>query len=116
MSILLSQPEYVLLHGWDSPTNTLQSSTGILDSVNTKIIFIELYGGNDYLSSIIPKSDYDIYKNWRTNASGTIALTGTGLVDIGDYYMNSALAYESGGTSGFKDLYNQGYLKLFNRI
>lgn len=116
LSILLSQPEYVILHGWDTPTNTTQAASWILDTVNTKIIFIELNGGNDYLTSIIPKDDYNIYKNWRTNASGTIAITGTGLVDIGDYYMNSALAYESGGTSGFKDLYDQGYLKLFNRV
>jgi len=37
-------------------------------------------------------------------------------VDLGDVYMNSALAYGSGGGPGFKSLYDQGYLKIFNRV
>lgn len=97
MSILMCQPEYVLLHGWNAPIIPDNTAGRVLDTTKSKIIFIELNGGNDYLSSIIPKDDYTIYRGWRTNASGTIAITGTGLVDIGDYYMNSALAYGSGG-------------------
>jgi uncharacterized protein YgiM (DUF1202 family) len=115
LSIMLAQPEYVLLTGYDIPTSTEIWETTFLDSITGKLFIIELYGGNDSLTSIIPKDEYDIYRDYRTNSSGSIAITGTGLVDIGDFYMNSALAYST-GTTGFKDLYDQGYLKIFNRV
>lgn len=97
LSILLSQPEYVLLHGYDRPTEIDSSEQHFLDNITGKLFFVELYGGNDYLTSIIPKDEYSTYLDYRSNQSGSIAITGTGLVDIGDFYMNSALAYSSTG-------------------
>ena len=96
LSILLSQPEYVLLHGYDLPTVIDDTEQHFLDNITGKLFFVELYGGNDYLTSIIPKDEYDTYLEYRTNQSGSIAITGTGLVDIGDFYMNANLAYGSG--------------------
>lgn len=116
LSILLSQPEYVLLTGYDLPAMVDPNEQHFLDNITGKLFFVELYGGNDYLTSIIPKDEYSTYLDYRTNQTGSIAISGSGLVDIGDYYMNSALAYGSGGTPGFKDLYDGGYLKLFNRV
>ncbi|MBP9779822.1 DUF1800 family protein, partial [Candidatus Gracilibacteria bacterium] len=116
LSILLSQPEYVLLRGADIPTTIETGEDRLLDSITGNLFFIELYGGNDYLSSIIPKDEYNTYLDYRTNQSGSIAITGNGLVDIGNFYMNSALAYGSGGTPGFKSLFDAGYLKIFNRV
>lgn len=116
LSIMLAQPEYVLMRGYDLPTVTDTEETRFLDSITGKLFIVELYGGNDYLTSIIPKDEYSTYLNYRTNSTGSIAIAGTGLVDIGDFYMNSALAYNSGTTTGFKDLYDQGYMKFFNRV
>lgn len=96
ISILLSQPEYVLLRGIDLSTAIDPNSQNFLANQNSKLIFVELYGGDDYLSSVIPKDEYDTYVNYRTGSGGSIALSGSSLVDIGDYYMNSALANGSG--------------------
>lgn len=116
LSILMSQPEYVLLSGYDLPMSTSSTDQHFLDNIPGKIFFVELYGGNDYMTSIIPKDEYSTYLDYRSNQSGSIAITGSGLVDLGDVYMNSALAYGSGGGPGFKSLYDQGYLKIFNRV
>ena len=48
--------------------------------------------------------------------SGSIALTGSDLVDIGPFYMNRYLAYGSGEVDSFKSLLDSGYLKIFNRV
>ncbi len=93
----MSQPEYVLLSGYDLPPLTNTTDQHFLDNITGKLFFVELYGGNDYLTSIIPKDEYSTYLDYRTNQTGSIAITGTGLVDIGNFYMNSALAYSSGG-------------------
>lgn len=116
VSIILSQPEYVLLRGYDAATSIDTNTNHQFDSESSKLIFIELYGGNDYLSSIVPKDEYATYLNYRTSSSGSIALSGSDLTDLdSNYYMNTALAYGSGGT-GFKSLYDEGSLKLFNRV
>jgi uncharacterized protein (DUF1501 family) len=116
LSILMSQPEYVLLSWYDLPTTVSTTEQRFLDNVTGKLFFVELYGWNDYLTSIIPKDEYSTYLDYRSNQSGSIAITGTGLVDIGDFYMNSALAFSSWGWAGFKSLYDQWYLKIFNRV
>lgn len=115
VSIILSQPEYVLLRGYDATTSIDTNTNHLLDSESSKLIFIELYGGNDYLGNVIPKDEYATYVNYRTSSSGSIALSGSDLTDLGgNYYMNTALAYGSG--VGFKSLYDEGSLKLFNRV
>lgn len=75
ISIMLSQPEYMLLRGSDIPTKTDTNEQHFLDSITGKLIFIELYGGNDYLTSLIPKDEYSTYVDYRSNGSGTIALS-----------------------------------------
>lgn len=75
LSILLSQPEYVLLHGYDLPTVIDDTEQHFLDNITGKLFFVELYGGNDYLTSIIPKDEYDTYLDYRSNQSGSIAIT-----------------------------------------
>lgn len=69
ISILLSQPEYVLLTGYDQPTVVDPTEQRFLDNITGKLFFIELYGGNDYLTSIIPKDEYSTYVDYRTNQS-----------------------------------------------
>lgn len=93
----MSQPEYVLLSGYDLPATTNTTDQHLLDNITGKLFFIELYGGNDYMTSVMSKDEYSTYLDYRTNQTGSIAITGSGLVDIGDFYMNSALAYGSGG-------------------
>lgn len=92
----MSQPEYVLLSGYDLPMSTDTTDQHFLDNITGKLFFVELYGGNDHMTGIIPKDEYSTYLDYRTNQTGSIAITGTGLVDIGDFYMNSALAFGSG--------------------
>ncbi len=77
LSFFLVQPEYTLLRGANLPTTVDTSEQRMIENSTGKIIFIELYGGNDYLSSIIPKDEYDIYKNYRTYGTGSSAITGT---------------------------------------
>ncbi len=77
LSFLLAQPEYTLLHGSTLPTSTDTPDQKLIENAAGKIIFIELYGGNDYLSSIIPKDEYDIYRSYRTNSTGSSAITGS---------------------------------------
>lgn len=56
---------------------------------------------------MVPKDEYSTYVDYRTNQSGSIALPLSNLVDIGNFYMNSALATGSGTTPGFKSLFDQ---------
>jgi hypothetical protein len=65
------------LHGYDVPTIVDDAEQRFLDGINGKLFFVELYGGNDYLSSIIPKDEYNTYLDYRTSQSGGIAITGT---------------------------------------
>lgn len=116
VSILLSQPEYVLLRGYDAPVFLDSNEQHFLDNITGKLFFVELYGWDDYLSSIVPKDEYATYQSYRTNSSGSIALPLANLVDIGNFYMNSALAYGSGWSPGFKSLFDGWYLKIFNRV
>ncbi len=44
LSILLSQPEYVLLSGYDLPTTTSNTDQHFLDGITGKLFFVELYG------------------------------------------------------------------------
>lgn len=44
VSILLSQPEYVLLRGYDAPVFLDSNEQHFLDGVTGKLFFIELYG------------------------------------------------------------------------
>ena len=62
---------------------------------------MELPGGYDWLNGIIKKTDYAHYAEIRTDETSGNSITQslTGLVDIGDYYMNRYLAY-SGGLEG----------------
>ena len=68
------------------------------------------------MTSIIPKDEYSTYLDYRTNSSGSIAIQSNNLVDIGNFYMNNSLAYGSGGGPGFKSLYDEGSLRIFNRV
>ncbi len=77
LSFFLAQPEYTLLRGASLPTTVDTSEQRMIENSTGKIIFIELYGGNDYLSSIIPKDEYDTYKEYRTYGTGSSAITGT---------------------------------------
>ena len=44
LSILLSQPEYVLQTGYDLPTSTATTDQHFLDGITGKVFFVELYG------------------------------------------------------------------------
>lgn len=52
-----------------SPVSSDESGH-FLDNVAGKIVFVELYGGNDGLASFVQKDEYDTYVNYRTNSSG----------------------------------------------
>lgn len=44
LSILLSQPEYVLSTGYDQPVVVDPSEQRFLDNITGKLFFVELYG------------------------------------------------------------------------
>lgn len=78
---------------------------------------MELGGGYDWLHGIVPKSEYSDYVSLRTITGGTIAIDLPRMTDLGDFYMNNALAYGSGGTiPSLKSLYDSNNLRIFNRV
>jgi uncharacterized protein (DUF1501 family) len=117
ISIFLAQPEFVLQTGYDRPPITENLAQGVLSNANGKIVFVELGGGYDWLHGIVPKAEYADYVNLRTVTGGTIGIDLSRMTDLGDFYMNSSLAYGSGGSApSLKSLYDSGNLRIFNRV
>jgi hypothetical protein len=67
------------------------------------------------LHGIIQKDQYPTYQALRTNSSGTIAIAPQNLTDLGDFYMNNALAYSGVSGPSLKSLYDSNNLRIFNR-
>ena len=57
LSILISQPEYVLLSGYDLPTSTGSTDQHFLDNITGKLFFVELYGGKYFLIDYFDNQD-----------------------------------------------------------
>lgn len=65
----------------------------------------------------MPKSEYSDYITKRTTASGgSIVIDSSHITDLGDFYLNNAIAYGSGMAPSFKSLYDSNNLRIFNRV
>lgn len=112
INLMLVQPEYILQSWIDSISET-DDVVETEDFINndSKLIIIKAWWGFDFLSWVVPADEYDTYSEYRwewalsyneTEESELIKLND-------DYYLNSAL-------SPFKDLYDDWYLKIINRV
>lgn len=93
IALALSSPEFILQTGYDRIPVTESTGQTPIDTTSNKLVFIELSGGYDWLHGIIQKDQYATYQSFRTNSSGTIAIASQNLTDLGDFYMNNALAF-----------------------
>lgn len=116
IALALASPEFILQTGYDALPITESTTPSPISSTNNKIVFIELGGGYDWLHGIIQKDQYATYQSLRTNASGTIAIAPDKLTDLGDFYMNNALAYSGTNGPSLKSLYDSNNLRIFNRV
>lgn len=117
IAMVLAQPEYVIQTGYDLPAASSGGNYSPISGATGKLIVVELGGGYDWLHGVIPKNEYSDYLAKRTLASGSgIALDTGRLTDLGDYYLNNAIAYGSGGSPSFKSLWDSGNLRIFNRV
>ncbi len=96
IAMFLAQPEFVLQTGVDKPIVNENLAQSALANATGKLLFVELGGGYDWLHGVIPKAEYQDYINKRTNTGGTIVIDQSHVTDIGDFYMNSAIATGSG--------------------
>ncbi|MDD5213258.1 MAG: DUF1800 family protein [Candidatus Gracilibacteria bacterium] len=109
-TIIMTLPEYILNSGITKQSDN-NTDTSFLNSTNSKIIFVDLPGGYDYLNNFISKKNFTDMQTLRP----TINRKANELVDAGDFYMENHLAYGAGGTNGLKELYDNGELRVFNR-
>ena len=116
IALVLSQPEFVIQSGYDRATDAQSSAPTPLSGSNSKLLFVELGGGYDWLHGVVPKDEYSDYISKRTIGSGTIAIDLPRMTDLGDFYLNNAIAYGSGGSASFKSLYDSNNLRIFNRV
>lgn len=111
----------MLQTGYDVPPVTQGSAQTPLSSSDSKLVFVELPGGYDWLHGVIPKDEYTQYVTNRTTASGTMAMDLPRLTDLdptnpNGFYLNNAIAYGSGGAASFKSLFDSNNLRIFNRV
>lgn len=105
--LMLSQPEYILKSWFDiieEKANEEESSSFLNN--DSKLIIIKSWWWFDFLHWVIPKNEYETYKEYRW----TWALTWDEIIDLNDdYYINSKL-------SPFKELYDNWNLTIINRV
>ena len=116
IALALASPEFILQSGYDAAPLVEITGQSPVSSTNNKLVFIELGGGYDWLHGIIPKDQYSTYQSLRTNSSGTIAIAPENLTDLGDFYMNNALAFSGASGPSLKSLYDSNNLRIFNRV
>jgi len=117
IALAFASPELILQTGYDIAPATENTTPSVISSTNNKIVFIELSGGYDWLHGIIQKDQYTTYQSIRTDGSGgTIAIAPQNLTDLGDFYMNNALAYSGANEPSLKSLYDSNNLRIFNRV
>lgn len=116
IALALASPEFILQTGYDAAPVTEGTSQTPIDTTNNKLVFIELAGGYDWLHGVIQKDQYSTYQTLRTNSSGTIAIAPENLTDLGEYYLNNALAYSGTNGPSLKSLYDSNNLRIFNRV
>ncbi len=106
ISVLFSQPEFLLLSWYDKQDTWLGNSwnTQIKDS-SKKLIMIELYGWYDWINGVIPKNEYEYYSQIRWS----LAYKKEDLIEMWDFYVNKA--FES-----FQSFYQNGDLRVVNRV
>lgn len=105
ISMMLVQPEFVMISWFDKTTNNDNSWTSLLPNSNSKLVFVELYGWYDWLHALVQKDNYDDYVTKRQS----LALARENLIDLGDYYMNPA--YQA-----YKPIYDSNNLRIVNRV
>ncbi|NDK07809.1 DUF1800 family protein [Candidatus Gracilibacteria bacterium] len=105
ISMMLTQPEYIMLSGYDQAETIENSGSNPINDASKKLIMIELYGGYDWMNGVIPKSDFAYYQNIR----GGLAIDPSNLVDLGSVYLNKNL-------EKLKPYYDNGELRIVNRV
>lgn len=106
LAMMLVQPEFLMLSGYDAPFESDPQSNSLIPKSDSKLIFVELYGGYDWLNAIVPKSEYA----WDYQVKrGVMAHPIENLIDLWEYYINKS--YEP-----FVGLFQSGDLKIINRV
>lgn len=105
--LMLIQPEFVLQSWIDKPFENVNINlNNKLINNDSKLVIIKTWWGFDFLSWVIPKNEFEEYKEYRW----TWAFLWDEIMDLdNDYYLNSSLA-------PFKGLYNSWSLKIINRV
>lgn len=120
ISILLAQPEFVMI-SWNDWENISENSwASSFQWKDEKLIIVNLWWGYDWLNWIIPKAEYNTtYQDFRKKENNweiisDIRIPLNQLIDLNPdsedwFYMNDAL-------SAFKPLYDNWDLKIINRV
>lgn len=110
-TIILTLPEYIL-NSWFTKTPETVSETSFLNWTNSKLIFVNLWGWYDYLHNFFPKdnkAELEILRPTLYRKDAEI----TSLDD--NFYMENHIAYWSWWTNWLKYLFDNDYLRVFNR-
>ncbi len=109
--IFMSLPEFVL-NWWFTNQTISYNETSFLNSTSSKIVFVELSWGYDYINNFFAKKNKLDLQTLRP----TLYRKDSEIVDLWDYYMENHLAYWTGGNVWFKSLFDTDNLKIFNRV
>ncbi len=105
VSMMLTQPEYMLL-SWYDQSETLENSwSNPINDSSKKLVMIELGWWYDWMNWIIPKSDFAYYQNIRWS----LAVDSSNLIDLWEVYLNKNL-------EALKPFYDSWELRIVNRV
>lgn len=109
-TIIMTVPEFIL-NSWLNKAPDNLSETSFLNSTNSKLIMVNLWWGYDYLNNFISKKNLNDMQSIRPTLNKKIDT----LVETWDFYMENHIAYGTGWANWLKYLYDNDYLRLFNR-
>jgi len=105
ISIMLSQPEFLLLSGHKKQEVQKNTSGSLINDNSKKLILIELFWWYDWIHWIVPKDEYNYYKEIRWS----LAFNKNDMIDLGNFYLNKSF-------ERFMPFYNSGDLRIINRV
>lgn len=105
ISMMLIQPEFMMISWYDLPTSLENSWTTQINDETKKLIMIELYGWYDWINWIIPKTWFDYYNQIRWG----LAINEENLIDLWEVYLNKNL-------ESFKPYFDSWELRIVNRV
>jgi len=104
IAMMLVQPEFILVAWHNNATMPVTTTPSIIDWPN-KIVFLELFGGYDWIYGLIPRDQYRTYVQKRS----ILAVPLADMIDVWSFFMNTAL-------SPLYDLFQQWNLTLINGV